>query len=77
MAALTAKPRGNLTRYHGVFAPNSKNRARVTPGGRGKGRKTRASDDSQDTTPEEHRASMYWVQRLKRVFEIDSRVQEG
>jgi hypothetical protein len=64
LTALVPRPRVNLTRYHGVFAPNSKNRARVTHGGLGKGRKTRASDDSQDTTPEEHRATMSWVQRL-------------
>jgi hypothetical protein len=31
MAALVPKPRVNLTRFHGVFAPNSNYRARVTP----------------------------------------------
>ena len=31
LAALVPKPRMNLTRYHGVFAPNSQHRARVTP----------------------------------------------
>lgn len=31
LAALVPKPRVNLTRFHGVFAPNSKHRARVTP----------------------------------------------
>ena len=30
LAALVPKPRVNLTRFHGVFAPNSKYRARVT-----------------------------------------------
>lgn len=29
-AALVPKPRGSLTRYHGVFAPNSHARAQVT-----------------------------------------------
>jgi hypothetical protein len=38
LAALVPKPRANLTRYHGVFAPNSKHRALVTPG---KGRQQR------------------------------------
>jgi hypothetical protein len=71
LAALVPKPRVNLTRFHGVFAPNSKHRARVTPGKRGKGRKFNATDDSQDKSPEECRASMTWAQRLKRVFDMD------
>jgi hypothetical protein len=33
LAALVPKPRVNLTRYHGVFAPNSQHRALVTPAG--------------------------------------------
>jgi hypothetical protein len=33
LAVLVPKPRVNLTRFHGVFAPNSSLRARVTPGG--------------------------------------------
>ena len=37
LAALVPKPRVNLTRFHGVFAPNSKHRARVTPAKRGRG----------------------------------------
>ena len=31
LAASVPKPRGNLTRYHGVFVPNSRDRASVTP----------------------------------------------
>ncbi len=31
LVALVPKPRVNLTRFHGVFAPNSAHRARVTP----------------------------------------------
>ena len=31
LAALAPKPRVNLTGFHGVFAPNSKYRARVIP----------------------------------------------
>jgi len=30
LAALVPKPRVNLTRFHGVFAPNSAHRAQVT-----------------------------------------------
>ena len=36
LAALVSKPRVNLTRFLGVFAPNSKRWAEVTRAGRGK-----------------------------------------
>ena len=71
LAALVPKPRVNLTRFHGVFAPNSKHRALVTPAKRGKGSKLKAPDEAQDQTPAERRAAMTWAQRLKRVFGID------
>jgi hypothetical protein len=35
LASLVPKPRVNLTRFHGVFAPNSKHRILVTPARRG------------------------------------------
>lgn len=69
LAALVPKPRVNLTRFHGVFAPNSKHRALVTPARRGKGNKARVPDEP--PRPAERRASMTWAQRLKRVFGID------
>jgi len=62
------KPRVNLTRFHGVFAPNSELRARITPAKRGKGSKAKLSDE-QDPTP--RHIAMTWAQRLKRVFNID------
>jgi hypothetical protein len=37
LVALVLKPRVNLTRFDGVFAPNSEHRARVTPAKRSKG----------------------------------------
>ena len=61
----------NLTRFHGVFAPNSKYRARVTPARRGKGGEHATPTDPQEPTPAERRAAMTWAQRLKRVFGID------
>jgi hypothetical protein len=70
-AALVPKPRVNLTRFHGVLAPNSTHRVQVTPAQRSKGKKTKAPDQLQDQTPAERRASMTWAQRLKRVFNID------
>jgi len=70
LAALVPKPRVNLTRFHGVFAPNSKFRVRVTPAKRGRGRNIRqpAGESWLDKTPAERHASMTWMQRLKRVF---------
>jgi hypothetical protein len=72
LAALVPKPRVNLTRYHGVFAPNSADRGLITPGGRGRGGvKSTARDKREDDTPERKRYRMTWAQGLKRVYRID------
>jgi hypothetical protein len=47
--ALVPKPRVNLTRFHGVFAPNSQYRTEVTPAKRGK---ARIHQETEDKTPE-------------------------
>ena len=70
LVSLIPRPRVNLTRFHGVFAPNSKYRSKVTPAGRGKLRKRHPASDV-DQTPAEKRASMTWAKRLKRVFNLD------
>ncbi|MDN5938380.1 MAG: IS91 family transposase [Salinisphaera sp.] len=72
LAALVPRPRVNLTRFHGVFAPNSKWRALVTPARRGKGRRG-MDTESEEKTPAERHVAMTWAQRLKRVFDIDIR----
>ena len=69
LAALVPKPRVNLTRFHGVFAPNSTHRSQVTPSRRGRGSSPKAPAEEQ--TPSERHAAMSWAQRLKRVFNID------
>ncbi len=66
-----AQAEGYLTRFHGVFAPNSKHRVLVTPAKRGKGNKSKTSDEAPEQTSFERRAAMTWAQRLKRVFDID------
>jgi hypothetical protein len=71
LAALVPKPRVNLTRYHGVFAPNSAHRAQVTKARRGKGARAQAAAETDHSTPAERRAAMTWAQGLKRVFGID------
>jgi hypothetical protein len=69
LAALVPKPRVNLTRYHGVLAPNHRLRGTVTPARRGKGVKPIANTEV--SSPAERHAAMTWAQRLKRVFNID------
>ena len=59
LAALVPRPRLNLTRFHGVFAPNFKHRQRIVP------RRPRRIDADKPPAP------MSWMQRLKRVFAID------
>jgi hypothetical protein len=71
LAALVPKPRVNLTRFPGVFAPNSQYRAQVTPAKRGRGGRHATKGDPDEPTPAERRAAMTWAQRLKRVFGID------
>ena len=72
LAALVPKPRVNLTRYHGVLAPNHRWRGLVTPARRGKGIKSISNAEAR--TPAERHAAMTWAQRLKRVFNIDIEV---
>jgi hypothetical protein len=59
-------PRVNLTRYHGVFAPNHRLREQLTPAKRG--RRDAAPVDQPMSAPH---VSMTWAQRLKRVFKIE------
>ena len=60
LAAIVPRPRLNLTRFHGVFAPNSKYRPKIVP--------RRAPERLDVDKPQ---APMSWMQRLKRVFAID------
>ncbi len=60
-------PRVNLTRFHGVFAPNCKWREQVTPAKRGQTKKL-PEEECSDKSPAERHAAMTWAQRLKRVF---------
>ena len=53
-------PRLNLTRFHGVFAPNCKHRQHIVP-----------RRDAVKEPKDKPCAPMTWMQRLKRVFAID------
>jgi len=70
LVALIPKPRVNLTRFHGVFAPNSKWREQITLAKRGK-TKTLPEKVCSDKSHAERHVAMGWAQRLKRVFSID------
>ncbi len=71
LAALVPKPRANLTRYHGVLAPNSKQRIYVTPAKRGKGNTQKQGVKADESARVDCHQSMTWAERLKRVFNID------
>ena len=67
LASLVPSPRVNLTRYHGVFAPNHCLRARIVPAQLG--RTNRPTQKEARAAP--RHVAMSWAQRLKRVFDID------
>jgi len=58
-------PRAHLTRYHGVFAPASPDRAEIVPRARA------ASAERTAVSVSDRQRAMSWAQRLKRVFAID------
>jgi len=63
LAALVPPPRAHLTRFHGVFAPNAKLRAQLTPSRRGKRPPSNVADDkppepADNRSPNEKRRSM-------------------
>jgi hypothetical protein len=80
LAALVPRPRHNLVRYHGVFAPNAKIRKLIVP--KNNKRLVKKIEDKWDdkkhkkmntetVTREGLIAPLTWAQRLKRVFNID------
>jgi hypothetical protein len=60
LAALVPKPRVNLTRYHGILAPNHRWRGEVTPAKCGKALKMGANAEVK--IPAECHAAMSWAQ---------------
>lgn len=70
-----ARPRTNLTRFHGVLAPNSRYRKRITPTSSVKVKKSTTDEEADGREEPDQtagkRKGMYWAQRLKRVFNID------
>jgi hypothetical protein len=66
------KPHAHLTRYHGVFAPASPDRARVVP--RTRPAAAGKAVESGEPSAADRQRSLTWAQRLKRVFAIDIEV---
>jgi hypothetical protein len=71
LATLIPPPIFNLSRFYGVFAPNSKLRAQVTASQRGKNSPKLANKEHNPSDNPYQAGSMGWAQRLKRVFNID------
>jgi hypothetical protein len=66
LAALIPSPRVNLTRFHGVFAPNSQYRSGII--------NRRVEDKFSEKTVQtaiEKQGAIRWAARLKRAFNID------
>jgi len=68
LALLIPPPWKNLTRYHGVFAPNHAHRADIINIGRPKSDK---DEESKDATALKPPRSLPWAMLLRRVFAID------
>ena len=69
LAALVPRPRLNLTRFHGVLAPNAKWRAQIVPGGQAKAPHAPESPDADQAASPRYRIN--WARLLKRVFKSD------
>ena len=68
LAALVPKPRAHITRYHGLFAPHSKNRKKVVLSEIKK--VLEAGSVAKDEKPDAQKR-MSWAKLLNRVFKID------
>ncbi|MCG5055987.1 MAG: transposase [Myxococcales bacterium] len=78
LVALVPRPRAQLVRYHGVFAPAAADRARIVPGGagrkarRGCGKREGEGDGGEDHVTELRErgdaAAMSWAELMRRVF---------
>ncbi len=70
LAALVPRPRANLTRYHGVLAPNAKFRSLIvpTPNARQRAKRKHSNAAKPSTETDRPFAPLSWAERLKRVF---------
>jgi len=72
LSAIVPKPRTHVTRYHGLFAPNSKHRSKIVKGKVNEKKKVKADTDSElPERPEKTKSKMSWAKLLNRVFKRD------
>ena len=73
LAALVPRPGKNLVRYHGVLAPNARDRAEIVPSARAAGDDGASRQPPAAPAPPKARTGRYllWHELLRRVFEID------
>ena len=69
LASLVPRPRVNLSRYHGLFAPHAKHRSLITPKPPTTEILATLSEPDKDNPPSKYRIT--WARLLKRVFGID------
>ena len=70
LASLVPRPRVNLSRYHGIFAPHAKYRSLITP----KPPEKVVGENKSEAADSDKPKSKYriaWAQLLKRVFNMD------
>ena len=68
LTALIPRPRTNVIRFHGVYAPNAKLRSRVVPPDENAEHDC-GHEDKTDPTHRRHR--LLWADLLARVFQVD------
>ena len=76
LAALVPRPRIHLIRFHGLFAPHSKNRKLIVPNPEPPSQLQIASQQSEPPAgdidkPKISKYRITWAKLLKRVFDID------
>jgi len=68
LTALVPRPRANLVRYHGVFAPAAGDRRRIVPAGVACGEAGARACDGEHRTSSRRQS---WAELMKRVFKVD------
>ncbi len=71
LVALVPRPRVNLTRYHGVLAPNYKYRKQIVPQPKIEPDLKIVESTEEASEKPSPKKRMKWAQALKRVFDID------
>lgn len=69
LAALVPRPRVHVTRYHGLFAPHSKERKKIVLGEQKEKKEPKLTHSLSDNANKQSR--MTWAKLLNRVFQVD------